>query len=141
MQVPEQFHSEPFAHAPAFVIMDKFPESFVRLLVYGQDGTPVTFHALLLVCEMDIGIVFQVIHQLKQEIRLLLGGMGEVQQFFQKIDVVNQQPVLLVQSCRTGLELFCPLYHNLEFNSAVSAAQKSQPNISRTLRIRQHDRQ
>jgi hypothetical protein len=37
MQVPDQFHFEPFDLAQAFVIMDIFPESFMRMLVHGMD--------------------------------------------------------------------------------------------------------
>jgi hypothetical protein len=74
--------------------------------------TPITFHALFLVLEMNIGIGFQVIHQMHRERRLLPVGMEVLQLLFQKIDVVNQHPVLLVKLFGTSLELFGPKYHN-----------------------------
>ena len=76
--------------------------------------TPVNFHALLLAPEMNVGIGFQVIHQMNREFQLLPGGIGVVQLLLQKIDVINQQSVLLIQLCGTSLELFGPKYHNQE---------------------------
>jgi len=96
MQVPEQFHSEAFDLAQPFVIMDKPPEPLMLLLVERMNRTPVTFHALLLAFEMNVGIGFQILYQRNREFRLLLAGIGGVQHLFQKINVINQQPVLLV---------------------------------------------
>jgi hypothetical protein len=112
MQVPEQFHFEAFDLAQPFVIMDESPEPFVLLLVLRMGRTPVYFHALLLALEMDVRIGFQVIHQINRKFQLLPGGIGVVQLLLQKIDVINQQSVLLVQLCGTSLELFGPKYHN-----------------------------
>jgi hypothetical protein len=124
MQVPEQFHFEAFDLAQPFVITDKSPEPFVLLLVMRMDRTPVSFHALLLVLEMNIGVGFQVIHQINREFRLLPGGIGVVQLLLQKIDVINQQSVLLVQLCGTSLELFGPKYHDQGRISGTSGIHK-----------------
>ena len=96
MQVLEQFHSEAFDLAQPFVIMDKTTEPLVLLLIERMNRTSVTFHALLLALEMKVGVGFQIIYQKNREFHLLPAGSGGVQQIFQKIDVVNQQPVLLV---------------------------------------------
>ncbi len=111
MQVPEQFHFEAFDLAQPFVIADKSPETFVLLLVLRMGRTPVALHALLLALEMNLGISFQIIHQMNCEFGLRRGGIGMFQLLFQKIDVLNQHPVLLVQVCKTSLKLLCPTYH------------------------------
>jgi hypothetical protein len=113
MEAPEEFHSEAFAVEPPFVIADKSPEPFVLLLVLRMGRTPETFHALLLALEMNLGIGFQVLHQVNHEFQLRHPGIGGMQVFFQQIDKFNQQPVLLVQVRGTGLKLFCPNYHTV----------------------------
>ncbi|MGD0816289.1 MAG: hypothetical protein ABSA83_22075 [Verrucomicrobiota bacterium] len=111
MQVPEQFYFEAFDLAQPLVITDKSPKPFVFLPVLRMDRAAVAFHALLLRLEMNIGIGFQVIHQMNGEFGLRPGVSGVLQLLSQKIDVLNQQPVLLIQRFNTSLKLFCPTYH------------------------------
>ena len=94
MQVPKQFHFETFYFAEPFVISIK-PLPFMRLLVLGMGWTPVAFHALLLVAEMNIGIGLQVIHQMNR-IPPHPGGIGVLKLILQQINVVNQHQVLMV---------------------------------------------
>jgi hypothetical protein len=112
MEIPQQFHFETFDFTQPFVITDKSPEPFMFLLVARMDRAPVTFHAFLLALEMDVGIGFQVTHQTGREFQLLLCAIGVLQLLFQKIDVINQQSVLVVQRCGTSLKFFGPNYHD-----------------------------
>jgi hypothetical protein len=89
MQVPEQFHSEALYLAQPFVVMDKLPEPFVLLPGKCMNRTPVSYHASLLVLEMNSGVGFQIIDQQNRQFHFLPARLGSVQQVFQKIDIIN----------------------------------------------------
>ena len=111
MQVPEQLEVEALYLAQPFVIADKATELFVLLPILIMRGTPVHVHAVFLGFEMSLGVGFEVIDQIHSECQLLLRGIGGVQLLCEKIDVVDQQAVLLVELRRTSLKVFCPNNH------------------------------
>jgi hypothetical protein len=112
MQVPEQFQVEALYVAQPFVIADKAAELFVLLLIMRVGRTLVSFHAVFLGFEMNVGVGLQVIDQMNSECQILHRGIGGVQLLFEKIDVVDQQPVLLVELWGTRLKVGCPNDHN-----------------------------
>jgi len=79
MQVPEQLEVEALYLAQPFVITDKAAELVVFLAILRMGWAPVSFHAVFLGFEMNIGVGFQVIEQIHSECQLLLYGIAGLQ--------------------------------------------------------------
>src|ERR1035441_10751221 len=108
VQVLQQFQGETFVREPLLVFTEQAPKIFMAPLVLFMGRTPESAHALLLLGEMLVGIIFQKIHQADDEFAILLGRIGDVQLLFQMIRSEERRPVLLVNFLHTGLELFSP---------------------------------
>lgn len=111
VQVLEIFLPYPDCFAAFVEIVDEHHELSVRLLVTGMRRAPVTLHALFLQLEMCPGVGFQEIDQMDQEFKFRLGRVGVDQHSSQMIDVVDQDPMLLIQRIGTGRKSFVPEYH------------------------------
>jgi len=83
----------------------------VRLFVLRVGGAPVSFHALLFKLEMGVGVGFQKINQVEQELAFRPGGIGFGQHPLKMINIVDQHPVLLIQLAGASREAFIPKDH------------------------------
>ena len=78
MQRPESVRPETLGLAAFFESLEKHPEHFVGLLVFGMHRAAVVFRALFLKPEMLFGVGFEKIDQLDQEFAGLPGRIGIV---------------------------------------------------------------
>src|ERR1035438_1035102 len=138
VQVLQQFQGETFVREPLLVFTEQAPKIFMAPLVLFMGRTPESAHALLLLGEMLVGIIFQKIHQADDEFAILLGRIGDVQLLFQMIDVGDQRPVLLVELFRAGLKLFGPKYHNPR-RSFWASAMPADEKMTELLKIDKPD--